>query len=202
MVWIQILLGIVSFLICNEVAIAFYIPGVAPVEFKAGAPIEVKAVKMTSTRTQLPYEYYSLPFCRPKNRTIYKSENLGEVLRGDRIVNTPYEVRMAEDVSCKLLCHSPDSPIHWTTEEQQKVVNRINHEYSVHLLVDNLPCATKVISSDDQYEHGYRLGFTDNGAFINNHLKLILHYHTVNDETYRVVGFEVEPLSIDLSELK
>lgn len=57
---------------------AFYIPGVAPVEFKEGAPIEVKAVKMTSVRTQLPYEYYSLPFCRPKNRTIYKSENLGE----------------------------------------------------------------------------------------------------------------------------
>lgn len=38
---------------------------------------------MTSTRTQLPYEYYSLQFCLPKNGTLhYKSENLGEVLRG------------------------------------------------------------------------------------------------------------------------
>lgn len=63
----------------------FYVPGVAPVEFKKGQKIEVKAVKMTSTHTQLPYEYYSLPFCLPKNGTLnYKSENLGEVLRGDR----------------------------------------------------------------------------------------------------------------------
>lgn len=56
-------------------------------EFKKGQKIDVKAVKMTSTHTQLPYEYYSLPFCLPKNGTfIYKSENLGEVLRGDRYI--------------------------------------------------------------------------------------------------------------------
>lgn len=70
----------------------FYVPGVAPVEFQRLSPVEVKAVKMTSSQTQLPYEYYSLQLCRPRNGTIYKSENLGEVLRGDRIVNTPYEV--------------------------------------------------------------------------------------------------------------
>lgn len=60
----------------------------APVEFVKGQQIDVKAVKMTSTHTQLPYEYYSLEFCRPKNGSyIFKSENLGEVLRGDRIGN-------------------------------------------------------------------------------------------------------------------
>lgn len=62
-----------------EVSEAFYVPGVAPVEFKRGARIDVKAVKMTSTHTQLPYEYYSLPLCLPKNGTFnYKSENLGK----------------------------------------------------------------------------------------------------------------------------
>lgn len=60
-------------------SLAFYVPGVAPVEYKKGSKIEVKAVKMTSTQTQLPYEYYSLPFCPPKNRAYdYKSENLGK----------------------------------------------------------------------------------------------------------------------------
>lgn len=63
-----------SLLACTR---GFYVPGVAPVEFKNGDTIEVKAVKMTSTRTQLPYDYYSLPLCIPKNGTIYKSENLG-----------------------------------------------------------------------------------------------------------------------------
>lgn len=63
--------------------LAFYVPGVAPVEFKKKDPIVVKAVKMTSTITQLPYSYYSLPFCKPNaSKLVYKSENLGEVLRG------------------------------------------------------------------------------------------------------------------------
>ena len=48
---------------------------------------------MTSIKTQLPYDYYSLPFCSPDEDFIrYKSLNLGEVLRGDRIVNTLYNV--------------------------------------------------------------------------------------------------------------
>lgn len=113
---------------------SFYVPGVAPVEFRKGQKIDVKAVKMTSTHTQLPYEYYSLQFCLPKNGTlVYKSENLGEVLRGDRIVNTPYEVRMAENVRCKLLCNSKDRPMNWDREQSEKVAERIRHEYFVHL---------------------------------------------------------------------
>lgn len=36
-----------------------------------------QAVKLTSSRTQLPYEYYSLPFCQPSKIT-YKAENLGK----------------------------------------------------------------------------------------------------------------------------
>lgn len=114
----------------------FYVPGMAPTDFKKGDQIEVKAVKMTSIHTQLPYEYYSLPFCLPKgglNAIHYKSENLGEVLRGDRIVNTPYIVKMAEDSQCSLLCNSHDNPIHWSVSQSQTVVDRIQHEYFIHL---------------------------------------------------------------------
>lgn len=32
---------------------------------------------MTSIKTQLPYEYYSLKFCEPKGEREYKIENLG-----------------------------------------------------------------------------------------------------------------------------
>lgn len=108
----------------------------APSDFQKGSNIEVKAVKMTSIHTQLPYEYYSLPFCLPKGGASaihYKSENLGEVLRGDRIVNTPYIVKMAESTPCSLVCHSPDSPMNWGIGESQMVVDRIQHDYFVHL---------------------------------------------------------------------
>ncbi|KAL7640463.1 UNVERIFIED_CONTAM: hypothetical protein RMT77_008738 [Armadillidium vulgare] len=182
----------------------FYVPGVAPVEFQENSSVEVKAVKMTSSLTQLPYEYYSLPFCSPE-KPVYKTENLGEILRGDRIVNTLYEVFMKQSVECKILCKSKSDPLKWNAAESKEVADRIKHEYYVHLLVDNLPCATKIPLPDTReeiFERGYKLGYViDNNVYINNHLKLILSYHTDNDQDYRVVGFEVETASIDLSEL-
>ncbi|KAK7501513.1 hypothetical protein BaRGS_00007317 [Batillaria attramentaria] len=186
---------------------AFYVPGVAPVEFQKGDPVEVKAVKLTSTKTQLPYEYYSLPFCQPDGGIVYKAENLGEVLRGDRIVNTPYEVKMGVDVSCRVLCHAGSTykTTKLTQEQGRTFADKIRHNYYVHLLVDNLPCATK-FTMDNQEEHveqGYKLGFiAGSEVYLNNHLKLILSYHTVADsDEHRVVGFEVEPHSVDFKEM-
>ena len=71
--------------------------GVAPIDFEKDEEVQIKAVKMTSSRTQLPYEFYSLKFCQPA-KVEYQSENLGEVLRGDRIVNTKYEAKMQRNV--------------------------------------------------------------------------------------------------------
>lgn len=56
-----------------------------------GDDLNVKVNKLTSIKTQLPYSYYSLPYCRPK-KIVDSAENLGEVLRGDRIENSPYVV--------------------------------------------------------------------------------------------------------------
>lgn len=186
----------------------FYVPGMAPTDFNLGSRIEVKAVKMTSIHTQLPYEYYSLPFCFPRGgqaAIVYKSENLGEVLRGDRIVNTPYEVFMGENKGCTLLCHEPGNPLNWSKEMSRKVIDRIQHEYFVHLLVDNLPSATPVRNPETnefQLEHGYRLGnYVGEKNFINNHLKLKLYYHNPSPKIYRVVGFHVEAKSIDMRDL-
>lgn len=56
-----------------------------------GDPLQVKVNKLTSTKTQLPYTYYSLPYCAPE-KILDSAENLGEVLRGDRIENSRYVV--------------------------------------------------------------------------------------------------------------
>ena len=45
---------------------SFYVPGVAPIDFQIEEKLDIKAVKMTSSKTQLPYEYYSLPMCKPE----------------------------------------------------------------------------------------------------------------------------------------
>lgn len=57
--------------------------------------IFLKVNKLSSIKNQLPYEYYSLPYCRPE-KIVQSAENLGEVLRGDRIENSLYQVRRAE----------------------------------------------------------------------------------------------------------
>jgi transmembrane 9 superfamily member 2/4 len=54
--------------------------------------LQVKVNKLSSIKTQLPYDYYFLDYCKPeaiKN----SAENLGEVLHGDRIENSVYNVR-------------------------------------------------------------------------------------------------------------
>ena len=114
------LCGVFAGLVLLQTCAAFYLPGVAPQDYArvssrrlsgcsglsnlpAAAGIETDAVscqedrevikvnKLTSIKTQLPYEYYSIPYCKPE---VVKSsaENLGEVLRGDRIENSLYEV--------------------------------------------------------------------------------------------------------------
>ena len=131
----------------------FYVPGVAPTDFKEGGVIDVKAIKMTSSHTQLPYEYDSLPFCEPPGGRIYKTENLGEILRGDRIGNTAYKVQMNKREVCKVLCDKKS----WDAKASGEVSYRIQQEYFVHLIIDNLPCATQFSMPDTleiQYEPG------------------------------------------------
>jgi transmembrane 9 superfamily protein 2/4 len=111
-------------------AAAFYVPGVAPTDFNHGDPIDVRAVKMTSSQTQLPFEYYSLDFCKAKDVVTYYSENLGQILRGERIVSTPYNVRMDTNTECSVLCANKV----WNAETGKEVNYRIHHEYFVHLV--------------------------------------------------------------------
>uniref|UniRef100_A0A3B3DC93 Transmembrane 9 superfamily member n=1 Tax=Oryzias melastigma TaxID=30732 RepID=A0A3B3DC93_ORYME len=197
----------------------FYVPGVAPRDFHDGETVDIKAVKLTSSRTQLPYEYYSLPFCKPDS-VVYKGENLGEVLRGDRIVNTLYGVEMNKDKKCEVVCGSKKLSL----EDSKLVAERIQEEYYVHLIADNLPVATRLefypnreaggeeqnkdVVKDVQFEHGYRLGFVDNNKFyLHNHLSFILYFHREKQEEgdvhdYRVVRFEVVPQSVKAEDLK
>ncbi|KFD55131.1 hypothetical protein M514_04049 [Trichuris suis] len=181
----------------------FYIPGVLPVEFSEKSTVEVKAVKLTSVKTQLPFDYYSLGFCRPIDHLHYKKENLGEIFRGDRIVNTPFVVRMKQNEACHLVCASEEKMNSLSVEETNLMIQRIKEEYRVHLLVDNLPCATRTtLGNDGEYTfvRGYPLGFMiGDETYVNNHLVFFLYYNKVGPNAYRIVGFEVEALSVDHS---
>ena len=195
---------------CLGHASGFYLPGVSPREYAQGERVELKVNKLTSTKTQLPYEYYSLPFCAPDEMQ-NQAENLGEVLRGDKIMNSNYELKMGVEESCTILCRKV-----LTAEDMQLFAARIDEDYRVtDMIVDNLPAATRVVEPATQtspsrvitiYERGFPLGFKGSSEipgtapgtnYLYNHHQLVFKYHMEPSfEGSRIVGFEVEPFSV------
>jgi transmembrane 9 superfamily member 2/4 len=99
--------------------------------------------KITSSKTQMPYRYYSLPVCRPDSIEEVP-ENIGEILTGDRIENSLYQVRFAvattasgpwcgsqlsfkENKPCTMLCRKV-----WSEEDAQLMQSRIADDYRVN----------------------------------------------------------------------
>lgn len=191
-------LALCAFALLASPCLSFYLPGVAPQDFKKGEEITPKVNKITSIKTQLPYDYYSLPYCRP-DKIIKNTENLGEVLRGDRIENSPYQFKFRHDEQCKVLCRLV------VNRAQAKAFRaKIADEYRVNMIMDNLPVAIARMREDNgqllkTLEKGFPVGFTseDGRTFLHNHLRFTLLYHQqAEDDLARIVGFEVDPFSV------
>jgi transmembrane 9 superfamily protein 2/4 len=67
--------------------------GPQPQTYAEQAPIPLKVNKITSTRTGVPYPYYSLPFCKPNNTNYNLNRDIPTTLRGDHLEDSLYEVR-------------------------------------------------------------------------------------------------------------
>ncbi len=134
------------------------------------------------------------------------SLNLGEVLRGDRIRQSDYELVMGKDVECRSLC---------TQTVDRRGVSRarklIADGYVTEWIVDNLPGATRFVTVDKTrkyYAAGFKLGHTDLSHttgqpryFINNHVAIVIRWRKApgrDGQTGRkvIVGFEVHPKSV------
>lgn len=146
------------------------------------------------------------------------AENLGEILVGDTIENSPYELLMGQEETCKVLCRR-----RYSKKDVKKFVERIDEEYSVNWVVDNLPAATKFEVGDEEdivmYDHGYMLGghiyeegkspldavwkgakVSVSAWFLHNHLSITIKTHSSPDyDGRRVVEVNVEPKSVQHS---
>lgn len=197
----------VLLLLSLVLAQGFYLPGVAPRDWQLEEKVELKVNKLDSVKTQLPYDFYSLPFCRPDN-VVEAAENLGEILSGDMIESSAYEIFMKKSEKCKLLCKQEYTPAQLVQLEE-----KIKEYYVVHWIVDNIPAATVFLleeiddqgqptgNSDTVYEKGFPLGYVDQEskkAYINNHVRLVLSYHedAASFNGFRIVGFQVQAFSL------
>jgi transmembrane 9 superfamily member 2/4 len=119
--------------------------------------------KVYSDNTQLQYAYFDLPFvCSPTGNKRAKvalasgrsvSLNLGEVLRGDRITTSDFEIDMGRDIECQYLC---DRVI--GRKDAQWAQQLIEDGYVTEWILDNLPGATSFVTVDRKRKY-YAAGF-------------------------------------------
>ncbi|KAI3850433.1 hypothetical protein MKX03_037202 [Papaver bracteatum] len=148
--------------------------------------------------------YYNLPYCKPPGGIKKSAENLGELLVGDQIDNSPYRFKMNQNKSLYLCTTSP------LNENEVKLLkHRTRDVYQVNMILDNLPM--------DRYPVGYAPP-QSNEDYIINHLKFKLLIHVYEGSgvvlhgtgepekksRYEIVGFEVILCSIkhDLAAMK
>ena len=174
----------------QPLASGFVWPGVAPREYKDGETVPMLANKLSSVRTQIPRSFYALPGCVPHELT-RAPESLGEVMNGNVVQNAPFELRFGvsrELVLCKVDL-DPRGRLLWA--------KRVREDYRGHLLLDNLPVATRLSRSEGdapgpvRYERGYTLGFVrepgvhrlgrTGTAYCHNHLAFSVGYFGPTD---------------------
>lgn len=178
---------------------SLYLPGIAPTDYYGGSDIAVYANRLTSTRSKVPFPYYSLPFCPadvtgyptgfsksdspPKSRPV----NLGQILLGEKSQPTPFVFRMLQPIKCAHLCSVSLSQIPKRLLTKMKA--RIRQDYSVRLNADNMPLVTRgrTRTGAQAFRFGYKLGFVGKRpsgqdsvdyppVYINNHLQLTVLY--------------------------
>ncbi|XP_077222640.1 transmembrane 9 superfamily member 12-like [Tasmannia lanceolata] len=200
--------------LCN----GFYLPGSYMQTYPVGKEIFVKVNSLTSIETELPFSYYSLPYCTPSGGVKKSAENLGELLMGDQIDNSPYRFRMYTNESVFLCTSTP------LNEDEVKLLKQRTRDlYQVNMILDNLPAMRYAIQKEIKIQWtGFPIGYTSqsNEDYIINHLKFKVLVHEyegsgveiigtgeeglgVTSETdkkmasgYEIVGFEVVPCSI------
>ncbi|KAJ4365488.1 hypothetical protein N0V95_000423 [Ascochyta clinopodiicola] len=197
---------------------AFYIPGFSYKSYRDGETIPLLVNKIYSDYSELQYAFSTLPFVCPPTGRVRAGRftsgtsitlNLGEVLRGDRIVVSDYELVMGNDEEARYLCSQTID-----LEGIQRAKELIRDGYVAEWIVDNLPGASSFQTTDKSrkyYAAGFKIGDevmpTLGGPadyLLNNHVTLVIRYHRApskdGDKGKKViVGFEVFPKSIAAS---
>ncbi|XP_054886646.1 transmembrane 9 superfamily member 2-like isoform X2 [Poeciliopsis prolifica] len=223
----RLAVGLVYFLVVYfSSCSAFYLPGLAPVSFcdketeECQTQIELFVNRLDSVESVLPYEYDMFDFCKDDHEK-RPSENLGQVLFGERIESSPYKFKFKEDVKCQKVCtktyktaNKDDPP----KLDFLKMGMQLNYQH--HWIIDNMPVTWCYDVEDGQKycNPGFPIGClvtTDGRAkdacvinsefnkkntfYVFNHVDIKITYHSGQTEGWRgarLVAATLEPKSI------
>lgn len=157
-------------------------------------PIFAKVNSLTSIETELPFGYYTLPYCQPDGGIKKSAENLGELLMGDQIDNSPYRFQMNVNETV-YLCTTP--PL--KENEVKLLKQRTRDLYQVNMILDNLPAMRYSRQNDVSIQWtGYPVGFTQNNNddYIINHLKFKVLVHEYEGSGVEIIGTGEEGMGV------
>lgn len=193
---------------------AFYLPGLAPVNYckvgdeagkscKTEVPLYVN--RLNTEESVIPFEYHHFDFCTTDERQS-PVENLGQVVFGERIRPSLYKINFLQNMQCATVCtktyKSGDA-------ESEKKLNLLKMGmalfYQHHWIIDNMP-VTWCYTVEGKYtcSTGFPMGCqnrkdlntchplidipaTQFGAYyLLNHVDLEITYHSGEEEEWGV----------------
>lgn len=210
------ILRVISLLILNALLTqAFYLPGLAPVNYceedkttgKCKSEVKLFVNRLDSEQSALPYEYSYFDFCSSDSKE-WPSENLGQIIFGERIRPSPYNISFLRNESCKLLCHkSYDLSKEDDLEKVDKLRRGVYENYQHHWIVDSMP-VTWCYQTEEEQQYctvGFPMGChvnergigqyacvmspnfnQPNGYYIFNHVDIKVTYHSGENEAWGV----------------
>ena len=174
---------------------AFYLPGSYMNVYSSEDPIFAKVNSLTSIETELPFNYYTLPYCKPPGGVKKSAENLGELLMGDQIDNSPYRFRMNVNETVYLCTTEPLS------EVQVKLLKQRTRDlYQVNMILDNLPAMRFTEQNGIKIQWtGFPVGYTPSNSeddYIINHLKFTVLVHEYEGTGVEIIGTGEEGMGV------
>ncbi|KAJ8379217.1 hypothetical protein AAFF_G00223290 [Aldrovandia affinis] len=180
--------------------------------------IELFVNRLDSVESVLPYEYTAFDFCSIESEK-RPSENLGQVLFGERIEPSPYKFEFKKNEECMHVCtktYNTNKPEDKGKLDFLKKGMLLNYQH--HWIVDNMPVTWCYDVEDGQKfcNPGFPIGcyVTETGRpkdacvvnsefnekdtfYIFNHVDITIHYHMVENEAAgaRLVAAKMEPKS-------
>jgi transmembrane 9 superfamily protein 2/4 len=179
-------------------------------QYKDGEQIPTWILPMTSFYTQLPLSYDTSLFCDAGTTDTTPPSRW--IVGDDPIVASPLDIRNNhEDSSCTILCHKT-----LTEQSSSDLQHLIYNGYRQNLIIDNgLPAASLSLIETAWgrtiYHGGTPLGYrygghpsasntnTDTSKEVPSDTYVFNHWNVYVDleGTGRIVGFQIEPISID-----
>lgn len=218
----------------SSVCYSFYLPGLAPVNYcpekqaTSDCPSDVKIFvnRLNSVDSVIPYEYSSFDFCPPKAGDDSPVENLGQVVFGERIRPSGYNISFNKNETTKVLCPKAYDLAQENDKKKFEFLKRgVELNYQHHWIVDGLPitwcyqtldqnnfCSTgfpmgckKDSKSKDACNY-LGSGVVDNSYYFFNHVDITIEYHPnigewgkqVPESAGRLVRAKLEPRSVEL----